>query len=234
MDRWVINIDLEGFSVLWSADDSVLMALSELVGAVFRIGRNCYPNSPERLFAHQVGDGFFIVSEFHESDLERAVTISAALMQHVASSGRYAKVAISEGRIADIKSCYPEEVINEAKNDLSLSIGMGRMSIFPVMGTAIINSVRVVASSPSGPLLSLENNKSTRIPSHIPFINVPDTKTISVNWIDMETCLLQEIQRKSQLKAPSRQKLKKTLFDYCNNNKLPKDWISNTKSYLLK
>jgi len=69
MCRWAIHIDMEGFSNLWDKEDQILLSLGELMRAIFRIGRKCFPASPERLFAHQLGDGFLIISDFPEREL---------------------------------------------------------------------------------------------------------------------------------------------------------------------
>jgi len=130
--------------------------------AIFRIGRECFPISPERLFAHQLGDGFLVVSDFGEENLERAVTVAIALMQHVAASARLTKAAIAEGELSDIQGCYPKEVLNELEADHTVSLNMGLMTIFPVMGTALIRAVKVAELSPSGPLLLLEKSKADR------------------------------------------------------------------------
>ena len=86
-DRWAIYIDISGFGALWEQGDKALWSLGQLMLAIFRIGRRCYPEPPDRLFAHQLGDGFVVVSDFHEPCLERCTAIAVALMRHVAASG---------------------------------------------------------------------------------------------------------------------------------------------------
>jgi hypothetical protein len=41
-------VDIEGFSVLWEKDQ-VLWSLGELMRAIFRLARHCYPREPDRL-----------------------------------------------------------------------------------------------------------------------------------------------------------------------------------------
>jgi hypothetical protein len=142
-DQWVINIDMEGFSYLWEREDRVLLSLGELMNAIFRIGWRSYSDYGDRLFVHQIGDGFIIKSDVHEENLERPLTIAIALMQHVASTGRFAKATIAEGDLPDIKGCYPREVMDNLEDGNRVRLGKGLMTIFPVMGTALINSIKV-------------------------------------------------------------------------------------------
>ena len=125
IERWAIYIDIQGFSVLWDIEDQVLLSLGELMRAITGIGRLCYPDSPDRLFAHQFGDGFLVISDFGEESLERCTTIAIALLRHVAASGRFAKAAIVEGQMSDIKNCYPKEVLDCLESELTVSLNMG-------------------------------------------------------------------------------------------------------------
>ncbi len=81
-DRWSLFIGLEGFSALWAHETHVLVSLGELMRGTFRIGTRTYPGEVDRLFVHQLGDGFLITSNFHEEQLDRAVCIAIALMRH--------------------------------------------------------------------------------------------------------------------------------------------------------
>ena len=166
-NSWAIYIDIEGFSALYPEGNDALWALNKLMLAVHRIGKNVFPEPPERLFAHQLGDGFLIVSDFHEEDLNRAASIATLLMKFITSFGVFARGAIAEGELSGITGCYSNEVMNECDNgDWSTSrMGAGLMTIFPVMGTALINAVGIDKRSPKGPLLTLPKNYSDRISS---------------------------------------------------------------------
>ena len=141
-DRWSIYLDIEGFGALWESEDRVIWSLGELMRAILRIGRRCYPDVPERLFAHQFGDGFIVVSDHHEKSLERCVTIAVAIMRHVAASGRFVRGAIGEGEMSDISGCYPKEVLGFLEDDHTICLEAGLMTITPVMGSALIRAVR--------------------------------------------------------------------------------------------
>ena len=80
--------------------------------------------------------------------LDRPVAIGVALMRHVAACGRFARAAIAEGDFADIRSCYPPMICEAMGPDRRVNIGMGLMTIFPVMGTALIRAVGVAKHAP--------------------------------------------------------------------------------------
>ena len=187
--RWAINIDLEGFGHLYDKEDLVLLSLGELMEGIFRIGVQYYPESPDRIFAHQLGDGFIIVSDFPEETFERPVAIALSLLRHVAHSGRYAKATISDGEFADILSCYPSSVINAAGPDKRVRLGHGILTLFPVMGTALIRAISVARKCPSGPLLAVAAENRKRIPEGLVVHEVPSQGIIVVDWIHWKMSL---------------------------------------------
>ena len=116
--------------------------------AIYRIGTYVYPDerseTGERLFVHQTGDGFAILSDFHEYSLERPIAIATALMRYVvASTGNFASASISEGGFADISNCYPEELRRCLNGGSRTNLGSGIMTLFPVMGTALIRAYKL-------------------------------------------------------------------------------------------
>ena len=90
-ESWSLLIDIEGFSALWEVEEQVLWSLGQLLEGAVLVGREFYPREPDRLFAHQIGDGVLIVSDFYEESLERAVCIAISLLRHVGASGRFAR-----------------------------------------------------------------------------------------------------------------------------------------------
>ena len=109
-DRWAIYIDIEGFAAKWNDTIEAFRGLNALMEGIFWIGHRAFPEPPKRLFAHQFGDGFLIVSDFHEQSLDRAVLVSIALLRHVLSIGATAKAAIAEGDLSGIEGCYPSDI----------------------------------------------------------------------------------------------------------------------------
>jgi len=122
--RWAIYMDIEGFGALYETDDQVRLSLGDLMEGIYLIGSRCYFETPDRIFAHQTGDGFAIVSEFGEASLEVPAAVAIALMRHVSASGRLAKATIAQGDFGNIIGCYPASVRDAGdKNGLVL---MGR------------------------------------------------------------------------------------------------------------
>ena len=60
-ESWAINIDLEGFSKNYEDSEDrktyAIWGLHHLMDAIINIGNSVYRDPPERLFAHQFGDG---------------------------------------------------------------------------------------------------------------------------------------------------------------------------------
>ena len=108
--RWGIFIDIEGFSKLWGQDDLGLRALTHLTRLVFKVGSLAFPNEPERLFAHQGGDAFYIASDFPEPNLDRCAAVAIVLMRGMLEEGFVARAALASGAIADYAGCRPPEV----------------------------------------------------------------------------------------------------------------------------
>ncbi|MBA4090240.1 MAG: hypothetical protein C0494_06570 [Sphingobium sp.] len=106
--RWSIWIDIEGFSTLWERGNKAVFGLNALMEGIYRIGSDVYHDDGERLFAHQFGDGFIIVADFHESELDRCTAIAVALMRHVSRAGCLARAAIAEGSLPTSPAYGPE------------------------------------------------------------------------------------------------------------------------------
>lgn len=231
-ERWSIYIDIEGFSALWNKEDRVLWSLGELMRSIFLIGRQCFPDSPERFFAHQFGDGFVIVSDFHEESLDRCATIAVAIMRHVAATGRLARGAIAEGDFSDIQGCYPKEVRDALEGDHTVSLHMGLMTINPVMGTALIRAVGVDKRAPRGPLLTIEASRAHRLGSAISRMPIGSGNLVSIDWIHGNPPLLSDIQQNAGLSSPTSTELESMLTDYCLEQSVPDDWRQNVHSLL--
>jgi hypothetical protein len=154
---------------------------------IFRIGTQYYPEAPDRIFAHQIGDGFVIISDFPEETFLRPLAIAISLLRHVAHSGRYAKATISDGDFADILSCYPSSVRVATDPDKRVRLGRGIMTLFPVMGTALIRAISVAKKCPSGPLLALTTENRERIPEGLIVHEVPAQGILLVDWVQWKT-----------------------------------------------
>ncbi len=233
-NRWAIYIDIEGFSALYPKGNYALLGLNKLMLAIHRIGKNVYPEPPDRLFVHQLGDGFLIVSDFHEECLDRAVLIAAVLMKFIASFGVFSRAAIAEGELSDIKGCYSSEVVGGCHKDNSPTsrMGAGLMTILPVMGTALINAVGIDKRSSKGPLLTIPSEYKSRL--SLPFItnDIPNSPLSSIDWIHAELDSLSEITKKAFLKCPPPENLEKLVRNYINKYKLPSEWKESCSLYM--
>jgi len=233
--RWAIYIDIEGFSLLYPKEDLILHSLGEVMRAIFRIGSRKYFNEGERLFAHQYGDGFLVISDFHEQSLERCASIAIAVLRHVASTGRFARAAIAEGDIADIIGCYPREVLDERNegDHTSLQFGSGIMTLTPVMGSALINAVGIDKKGPKGPLLLAAKDFSSRVGDEIKYKETEDSgQLIAIDWVNSRSTLATEITKTSNLAAPSIDMLQTSFSRYCKETDPPMQWRENVEKYL--
>jgi hypothetical protein len=230
--RWAIYIDIEGFSTLYDRENQVLLALGDLMEGIFLIGARCYPESPERIFAHQTGDGFVIVSEFGSESLEVPVSIAIALLRHIAARGRFGKAAIGEGDFADITGCYPQIVREALIGDSSVRMGGSIMTLFPVMGTALIDAVGVEKRSPSGALLTTSSDNQSRMPSSCVMTELHGARVISIDWVHSDLPLVTALQKYAGLGKPSATAIERAFNLYCDNQQPPEHWVESTARFL--
>jgi hypothetical protein len=227
MDRWAIHIDVEGFGTLYDHHDDVLLALGALMEGIYRIGTAVFPDSPDRLFAHQIGDGFIIVSEHAAQALDVPVAIAIVLLRHVAVTGRYAKAAIAERGFADIEGCFPQ-MIRAAPRDTHGRIRMGRgiLNTFPVMGPALIRAVGM-AKKASGTLWLISQENRHRVPSALSLTEV-GADVLAIDWLHADLSLVREIEQKAGLVAPDVTMLEGGLQGYCCSESLSDAWTGTT------
>jgi hypothetical protein len=178
-NRWSIWIDVEGFSNLYRKKSSqAILHLNELMASLYRIGVHVFSESPDRLFIHQFGDGFIVVSDFPEKEPTRPI----AIMRHLLKKGVTTKAAIAAGDWGDISSCYPDEVIKVAQDRRFLRIGQGIMTIIPVMGMALI-AAHKLSETDSGSLLLLDTSFFSGIPNEIIY---KSGTASTIDWIHTE------------------------------------------------
>jgi hypothetical protein len=231
--RWALYIDIEGFGAKWNQTTmEAFRGINALMQGIFRVGDRYYRDPPERLFAHQFGDAFLVVSDFPEERLDRAALLGIALMRHLLTHGETAKATISEGEISDIKNCYPEE-IRKQFGSWNIQLGSGVMTVIPVLGTALINSVALQKQTPSGPLLTIAPENAQRLHCGVGTMPVSDNM-VALNWLRGEPTGLQELQSAAGLKRPSEQERVKQLEAYLLSNKeLSEKWQANARKYLM-
>jgi len=234
MDQWAIYIDIEGFSATYAQSTQPLVSLGALMDAIHMIGSRCYPETPHRLFAHQLGDGFVIVGEFGWPDLEQSTTVAIALLRTVLHAGGVAKAAISEGQLADIVGCYPrriQELYSQSYGG-AFPMGGGLMTVLPVMGTALINSFKLLYSpqTPSGSLLVVPKSEASRLPVGVPFIE--NGELCILDWLHASYSELTDLISRAQLPAAKEDAMVAALYRYIKKNQLSGKWVDNTILYL--
>jgi hypothetical protein len=230
--RWALWIDIEGFGALYDRETLVLEALGDLMDGILLIGERCYSETPDRLFAHQTGDGFVIVSEFGASSLEVPTAIAIALLRHVAACGRFAKASIGEGEFADILGCYPQRIREACVGDSTVRLGGGLMTLFPVMGTALIDAIGVAKRSPSGALLTVARSNRRRLPIEC-VVREPNARDIvSIDWVHSDLPLVAHLQNTAGLSRPSPGAIRETIMRYSDQLGPSEQWVANTLSLL--
>jgi hypothetical protein len=230
--RWSIYIDIEGFGDLYETEDQILLSLGDLMEGIYLIGTHYYCESPDRIFAHQTGDGFAVIGEFCTNTLEVPIAIAIALMRHVAARGLFAKATIAEGTFADIAGLYPASVLAARDENGRVPLGRGIMTLFSGMGSALIHAVALAKISPSGALLTLADETSSRLPDGCLFLKIFERKLISVDWIHSSFPLVSEIQSKSGLKTPTPAELRTCFSNYFRMPGLKEEWKANSNWFL--
>lgn len=231
--RWGISIDVEGFSKNYEFSEDrktyAILALGELMIAIYRIGTCCYPGTPEknyseRLFAHQFGDGFLVCSDFAEPDGSRAIAIAAALLRHMALKGYVAKAAIATGDLSGINGCYPQPM-RDAAGD-TVDMGMGLMTTIGIMGTALTRAHKLGGSARGAVLVVDKRLLEKSIPQGA-IVCGPEGNCI--DWVSSNIPLASEISEKARLSAALPDQILAKLKAYCSTKPTPpKSWVDAT------
>ncbi|QXB03236.1 MULTISPECIES: hypothetical protein [unclassified Aeromonas] len=232
--RWGINIDVEGFSNLYeSGEDNqtrAILGLSELMHSIIQLGIRVFPGSPisnesDRLFSHQFGDGFIIVSDYEESDAGRAIAIAVALMRHMLINGFATKAAISTGSMSDISGCYPNEM-RDAKGGI-LPMGAGLMTSIPVMGTALTKAHKL-GSRASGCVLIVDKTQFSTLPSDLVYKS--ESNLSFINWRSDINYLAKGYAAKAGLQFGTNEQLNELFDNYVKTEPCPpQKWIAGSQ-----
>jgi hypothetical protein len=198
--------------------------------AIFNVGKQICPETPNRLFAHQIGDGFIIVSEFSERSPEFPLALGIFLLRSALCAGGMGKCSISQGVFSDIKGCYPKIIQENSDDSGTVRMGRGLMRLFPVIGTALINAYRL-ANRESGSLLIIDSTLSESLPTESVVSKTTD-EYIVVDWIHTNTPETKEIETKAGRNHPNVETLEEKIRLYVdsNCNSLPEEWKNNTFS----
>ena len=229
MNRWSIYIDVEGFSEIYRLRQRrAIQALSDLMEALFLVASKKFPRALERLFIHQFGDGFVIVSDFIEPNPQRPIAICLAVMRHLIGRGMATKAAISGGDFADISSCYPDTVLAVSQDRRYVNVGEGVMTIIPIMGMALI-APHKLANRRSGALLLLDPIIFASLPMGV--IGQPGSPIV-IDWVHSVFPLVGEIAETAGFVTADASVAEAHLRRYIDENQstLRADWITSTLS----
>lgn len=227
MKRWAIYIDIEGFSVIYEHDiTQALGSLGGLMEDIFRIGNSLYPEPGERLFAHQLGDGFIIISDFEEKSLERPISIAIALLQSTLLRGGTARAGISEGDFADIRGCYPDIIQKNRNDDGILRLGYGIMTTFNVMGSALIRAYKITQKQPKGPCLLIDSKLRPKVSTESFPLLSEINDLLEMNWFITNQTELNKIQKCLEIEISDTDVFVGKMEEYLSNNTsfLGEDW----------
>jgi len=232
MKRWSIYIDIEGFSSIYAVDEAqALTSIHTLIDGIYCIGKHYCLETPNRLFVHQTGDGFAIISELNEGYPQVPISMAIFLMQRILTIGGIAKAGISSGDFSDIRGCF-RDIFDEEdlQDDGIIRIGKGVMRLFPCMGNALINANKLTTKK-RGAILLMANSDVDFIPREILInrcTNQPDV--ITVDWVHTNTSIMRNIEKKLKIKLPEVSVMEKQLLEYINKYEisLKPEWIQNT------
>lgn len=230
--RWAIWIDIEGFGELWSKDGLGAAGLRALMDGIFSIGTKVYTDDGDRLFAHQFGDGFIIVADFHEPQLDRCAAIAVALMRHVSRAGCFARAAIAEGDFADVSGLWPRKILEARRRDRCddlVRLGSGLMTLLPVMGSALINANKLDRSNPlKGSILTLASENSGRVSLSFPRNQVGGCAGLTtIDWVHATSPILEEIKNSSGT-GRTIVETEEALIQYFTIHRPPSGWVRGT------
>ena len=236
MKRWAIYIDIEGFSVIYEQDNTrALLSLGGLMEDIYKIGNFLYPDYGERLFAHQLGDGFIIISDFEEESLERPISIAIALLQSTLLRGGTARVGIAEGDFADIRGCYPDVIQENRNDDGILKLGHGILTTFNVMGSALIHANKITQKPPKGPCLLIDTALKAKVPTDN-FTLIDETDDLfEINWFITNQDILKNVQECLGIDHADANVLAEKMKEYLNNNSsVGDDWKASANRLITK
>lgn len=231
MNRWGLYIDVEGFSGTYDKDKRrAIRALNELMEALYKIGSSGFSKAKGRIFMHQLGDGFVVVSEFPEETPETPLSICLGIMRHLIARGVATKAGISGGGFCDVFHEYPSAIQNATEDHRYVPLGdnsdYGSMTIIPVMGSALTRSYRLL-SCRHGAALLLDTTAFCGLPSGI----ITRAKSPSViDWVHSDFPLVRELCDSSGLKNVGPSEAEICLRTYVKDHRanLSKEWVNST------
>jgi hypothetical protein len=230
--RTAMFIDVEGFGPLYGKDGADSMwGLSDLMEGIFRLGREAPRIGISRMFAHHLGDGFVLIDDSGTDNVSRLAAVAVALHQFVLiKAGHFCASAIARGEMADVVGCYPSVVLEARTKDGVVPLaGGGLMTIFPVMGTGLINTYK---------LLKREKRAVVVLPAEherelsAQFCVAGEGGKIYINWIDSESPVILQAREILHISGYSREKIRELFDSAVDRNASPAEWIARTRKFI--
>lgn len=231
-ERTAMFIDIQGFAVLYGGERDSLWGLSELMRGVYLLGTEANSLGISRLFAHHIGDGFVLVDDGGAANVTRLVSTAVALHQFtLIRAGHFCASAIERGEMADVMGCYPEEVRNARSKHGALPLGDGLMTVFPVMGTAIIKTAKLQTKAhaaaillPGGQAAGLEQGIRTR----------SEGDNLFVDWVGSMSPTIEMARRILGIDQVTPTQLTEAIDVSILRNKCKPDWAARTWAFLSR
>lgn len=238
MDKWSLFIDIEGFSNMYRTGEKVraLELLSGLMLDLYKIGTRIYSNELERLFIYQVGDGFIIAPDYREQSIKRALSIALALMRATVWRNGSARAAISHGGMEDVLGYYPQEIRDNVDNAyIRLPAGvMSVITIFQVMGDALVNAYKLSSLKPEGPRLLMDLEYESQLEEIGVSILDRYSNHLGIDWIHSEVDLSNDLLENIGLGTLSTQSIESLLREYVSRYEaaVPKNWKESAENLI--
>lgn len=232
MRRWAIYIDIEGFSQIYTTNEvRGMRLLGALMEAIYCVGSLVFDRDYNRVFVHQTGDGFVIVSDGSVEPVAVPCAVAVILMRHVLLAGGVAKCGLAEGDFADVQAFYPEIIRNNKEPDGTVRLGSGFMRLFPVMGSALVRAHQLTKKH-TGSLLLVDQTLASQLPASF-IIKELEHGYVAVDWIHSGASEIAAATMRSKLRISDAQSLEESLHRYVteNSSTLRHEWIKNTLDF---
>ena len=108
----------------------------------------------------------------------------------------------------------------------------GIMSFSNIMGTALINAIKLEEATPSGPHLIIDERIDGRFDLDNLVLLNPEQPSLLVNWISSDPPLLEGLWSDLAEQRPDSEQLRKQLRKYLTDNDLPQEWQANAEKLL--
>lgn len=232
VERAAMFIDVQGFGALYGGEADSLWGLSELMEGVYRLGRESERIGIPRLFAHHIGDGFVLVDDGGVASVNRLVAAAVALHQFtLVKAGHFCASAIDRGGMADVVGCYPRIVTEARIRDGVVPLGDGLMTIFPVMGTAIINTHRLLARA-HGAVILLPESHAASVEAGIR--STVEDGLLHVDWLASDSATIAAARDVLGLGKIGAARLAADFDAAVHRNGCKPEWVARTSRFLAR